>query len=169
MAVVNTKSAALTALDNTPPKQAKSIEMGGRLRELVGTVEVAAADDNNSIYRFARVHSSWRVSSIEVFNDAIASGSSFDCGLYDTAENGGAVASATLFASAVSMTSARSTPTEITYEATAANIDKIAKALWELLGLSADPNKYYDIAMLANTVGTAAGTISLRVRYVDGS
>ena len=166
MGVVNTKATNVTNPDSTPSKANPLHIHAARLYEIVGTVEVAAADSDNSVYRMARVHSSWRISSIEVFNDAITSGSVYDLGLWDTAENGGAVVSQELWASDVTMVSARATPTELTYEATATNIDKIEKRLWELAGLTSDPGKWYDIAFKATTVGSGAGTISLRVRYV---
>ena len=166
MATVNTKATNVTNPDSTPSKANPLHIHGARLYEIVGTVEVAVADDNDSVYRMARVYSSWRLSSIELFNDAIQSGTVYDLGLYDTAENGGAVVSQELFASDVTMVSARSTPTELTYEATPTNIDKIEKRLWELAGLTADPGKWYDIAFKATTVGSGAGTISTRVRYV---
>lgn len=166
MGVVNTKATGVSNPDSTPGKANPLQIAGARLYESVGTVEVAAADSDNSVYRMARVHSGWRVSSIELFNDAITSGSVYDLGLYDTAENGGAVVSQELFASDVTMVSARSTPTEVTYEATVTNIDKVEKLLWELLALSSDPGKWYDIAFTATTVGSGAGTISIRVRYV---
>ena len=166
MAVANTKATNVTNPDSTPSKANPLHIHSARLYEIVGTVEVAAADDDNSVYRMARVHSSWRISSIEVFNDAITSGSVYDLGLWDTAENGGAVVSQELWASDVTMVSARATPTELTYEATATNIDKIEERLWELAGLTSDPGKWYDIAFKATTVGSGAGTISLRVRYV---
>lgn len=166
MAVVNTKSTAVTNADAVPAKPSPLHISDGRVYERVGTVEVAAADTDDSVYRMVRVHSSERVSQIDLFNDAITSGSVYDLGLWDTAENGGAVVSQELWASDVTMVSARATPTELTYEATATNIDKIEKRLWELLALTADPNKYYDIAFKATTVGSGAGTISLRVRVV---
>jgi hypothetical protein len=37
-------------------------------------VEVAAADDDNSVYRFARVHSSWSLRAIWLTNDALTAG-----------------------------------------------------------------------------------------------
>lgn len=166
MAVVNTKATNVTNPDSTPSKANPLHIHLARLYEIVGTVEVAVADSDASVYRMARVYSSWRISSVEVFNDAIQSGAVYDLGLYDIADNAGAVVSQELFASDVTMVTARSTPTELTYEATATNIDKIEKRLWELLGLTSDPGKWYDIAFTASTVGSGAGTISLRVRFV---
>lgn len=166
MAVVNTKSTIITRLDGTPVKPADIRLAHGRVREQVGTVEVAAADDDNSVYRFARVHSSWRISEIGLTNDAITGGTAYHCGIHDTAENGGAAVDADVFATSVDCSSARVDPLDLLFEAL--NIDKIEKPLWEVLGLSADPNKDYDLTMTGATVGSAAGTLSLRVRYVAG-
>ena len=166
MATVNTKATNVTNPDSTPSKANPLHIHLARLYEIVGTVEVAVADSDASVYRMARVYSSWRISSVEVFNDAIQSGAVYDLGLYDIADNAGAVVSQELFASDVTMVSARSTPTELTYEATPTNVDKIEKRLWELLGLTSDPGKWYDIAFTASTVGSGAGTISVRVRFV---
>ena len=170
MAVVNTKSNIITRLDSVPAKLPNAVIAHSRLREAVATVEVAAADDDTSTFRMVRLHSSYRVSAIEVFNDAITNGTSYDVGLYDTNENGGLVVSAGLFASAVDLSSAHAAtgPLDVTYEATATNIDKIEKRLWELAGLTEDPNKDFDLVLTGNTVGTAAGTISVRVRFVAG-
>jgi len=169
MATVNTTATAITNADAQPKSFTPANVAGAYLREAVGTVEVAAADDDGSTYRFARIRSSARMSSISVFNDAITGGTSYDVGLYRTAKDGGAVVSAALFASALDLSSASAVAgTEALTEATVTNIDKIEKPIWQLLGLSADPMIDYDLTLTANTVGTAAGTISVRARYVNG-
>jgi hypothetical protein len=173
MGVANIKSTIVTKLDAVPRGSVPLALAGARLREQVATVEVAAADDNNSVYRFFRVHSSWRVSALLLLNDAIASGTAFDIGVYETAENGGAVVDADLYGSDVSMASARAAtgPVDLTYEAL--NVDQIEKSLWQLLatalGVTADPKREFDICLTADTVGTAAGTISMRLQYVDNT
>ena len=164
MAVVNTKSTAITNRDTKPVELSPDHLVRGVLYEAVGTVEVAAADSDTSVYRFVRLRSSDRLSTLQVACDAITAGTSYDFGLYRTAADGGAVVDADLFASAVDLSSALAF-TDITYEATAANISQVEKRLWELLGLIADPMIEYDVCALANTVGSAAGTISVRARY----
>lgn len=167
MAVANTKSTVITALDNTPPLEVSPFLKGGREYQDVATVEVAAADDDTSVYRLFRIRSSDRISSILLANDVITGGTSFDLGVYQNAANGGAVLSVSLFADAVDLSSAHGF-TDNTYEKTATNIDKVEKRLWELLGLSADPGVSYDICLTANTVGSGAGTISARMNYSKG-
>ena len=160
--MVDTNSTEITAKE--AGKSVSALISGGVLREKVATLEVAAADDDGSTYRFFRVHSSDRVSSFEAASDAITAGTSFDFGLYDTEENGGAVVDADMFASAVDLSSASG----FTNEATA-DIAEVEQTVWERLGLSSDPGKDYDVVALANTVGSAAGTIAARMRYLDGT
>lgn len=164
MAVANTKSTFITNADATPSVLTRPSIAGGKKQCIVGTVEVAAADDDGSVFRFARVPSNAVITSIKVFCDAITSGTSYDCGLYRTANDGGAVVDADAFASAVSLASAITTGTEIRFEA--ADINTIEKRVWEMAGATADTLYDYDICLTANTVGSAAGTISLAVEYV---
>ncbi|MBX3480005.1 MAG: hypothetical protein KF842_06370 [Caulobacter sp.] len=167
MAIANSKSTAIANRDASPRVPSPAHLVRGPLFEAVGTVEIAAADDNGSVYRMARLRSSDRVSQIRVWSDAITGGAAFDLGLYRTADDGGAAVDDDLFASALDFSSAVG-GTDVTYEASASNHDKIEKRLWELLGLSADPQIDYDLAFTADTVGTAAGTVSLRVRFTGG-
>lgn len=162
MAVVNTKATAISNGDATPVVITNRVIARGPVLAACGTVEVAAADDDLSVYRFVRVPSNARIISILRSNDAITGGTSYDIGVYQTALNGGAVVSATLFANVLDL-SAAGAQVEQRYEN--ADIINIEKRLWELLGLTADSQRDYDICMTANTVGTAAGTISMEVRY----
>ncbi|HYE45725.1 MAG TPA: hypothetical protein VEA44_08115 [Caulobacter sp.] len=168
MAIANTKSTAITNRDASPRVPSPAHLVRGPLFEAVGTVEIAATDDDGSVYRMARLRSSDRVSQLTVFNDAITGGTGFDLGLYRTADEGGAAVDDDLFASAISLASASATGTDITFESGATDVAKIEKRIWELLGLSADPQVDYDLAFTGDTVGTAAGTVSLRVRFTGG-
>lgn len=168
MATANTKSTAVSNRDASPRVPSPAHLVRGPLFEAVGTVEVAAADDNGSVYRMARLRSSDRVSQLTVFNDLITGGSGFDLGLYRTADDGGGVVDADLFGSGLDLTVASVAGADYTFESAATDIGKIEKRLWELLGLSADPQVDYDIAFTGVTVGSAAGTVSLRVRFTGG-
>jgi len=168
MAVANTKATVVSNRDASPAKMNPVHLEGGRLREIVGVAEVAAADDDDSVYRLGAVHSSWRISDILIANDAITLGTVYNLGLHETAENGGAAKDDNFFASAVDLSSAAAFRS-LLYEATAANIDKAEMKLWELLGESADPNRFYDVTLTGATVGTAAGTLAARIQYSDGT
>lgn len=167
MAVVNTKSNAITNGDATPRVMNALAIDGGVLREKVGTVEIAAADCDTSVYRMVRVHSSWRISDIKRYNDAITSGTDFDVGLYETAENGGAVKNINCFADAVSLASGVVVGIEDLFEAGGdEGIEDIEKRVWEYAGDTSDPLKFYDLCYTGVAVGSGAGTLTVKVRYI---
>lgn len=170
MAVANTKSTAVSNMDATPRVISSSFISGGQTQAAVGMVEVAAADDNASVYRMVRIPSSARILRLEVLNDAIAGGTSYDLGLYETAHyltdavTAGAAVNDDVFATAIDMTVARSLPLDAMFEVL--DIVDVEKRVWELAGLSADPMRQYDICFTADTVGTGAGTLVLRAEWV---
>lgn len=168
MAVENKKSTLVTNADAKPADLSSPIIAHGRKREQVGVLEVAAADDDGSVFRFGRVWSGARVSKIEYANDAMTGSTAWEVGVHETADNGGAVVDADEFASALDLSSAHAF-TDVTYEAVATEIDKVEQPLWQRIGLTEDPKKWYDITATATTIGSAAGTVALRITYVDGT
>jgi hypothetical protein len=167
MPVENRKSTIVGNADAAPAVLTSPRIAGGHLRAQVATIEVAAADDDTSVYRLFRLPSNAKVTSISVFNDAITGGTSYDIGLYRTAADGGAAVDVDAFASAVDMSSARASagPLNVTFEAQ--NIDKIEQELWQVAAATTDPSIMYDVALTANTVGTGAGTISAIIEYIS--
>lgn len=166
MAVANTKSTHITNADATPAVLTTGASGAGAImREATGTVETLAADDANSVYRLCRIPSNARISSILLGTDAITGATAADVGLYQTAANGGAVVDADFFATDVDISTAATVFTEVMLEATATDIAKCEMPLWQLIGLTADPQRSYDICVTVNDV-TAAGTISMKVKYV---
>ncbi len=165
MGVVNTKATAITNADATPRTANSPYFERGLHLSSVGTVEVAAADSDGSVYRFARVPSGARLTSIVVFCDAITGGTGYDCGGYDVATvNAGALIVDNCYASALDLSSAITTGTQILFQAK--DIINIEKRVWEDLALTVDPFKEIDICLTGDTVGTGAGTISLAVGWV---
>lgn len=176
MAVANTKSNIVTNADAGTASLTSAVIQHGRVREQAATVEVAAADDAASVYRLFRVHSSWRLSQMFIGNDAITGMSTADVGIYDIASvNSGAAIDDDLYATDVDMSNARALA-DVLYEATATDLVNVEKRIWEvlyaksLITTNADPNKWYDICVTANTnEPSGAGTISGLLRYVDGT
>lgn len=165
MAVVNTKSTAITNADSTQPHTpVPSYLAGPALRCSIGLVEVAAADEDGSVYRCVRLPSGAVVLRIEVLNDAITAGTGYDIGLYRTARDGGAAVNDDVFATTIDMSTARTLPFDAMFEVQ--DIDKSEKRLWEHAALTADPFYEYDLCLTADVVGSAAGTIVLRVYWV---
>lgn len=169
MGVVNTKSALVTNADASQQSLAAQLVDGGRLREKIDTIETADGDSIGSTYRFFRVHSSHRVTDLFLDSDDIGTTTIADFGLYNIAANGGAVVDADFFASAVSLKDGAVANTNIVHESGVVDLPNYGKAIWEQLNLAADPKKFYDVAATLTAAADAAGTITLRMRYVDGN
>lgn len=168
MAVVTTKATAVTNADAASQTNNSQKIAGGRLREDVGTLEAVSGDSIGSIYRLARVKSGSRISQVLLSCDAITTCAG-DVGIYDIASvNSGAVVDADFFASAQSLATAL-VNTDVTHESGVFGVENVEKPLWQALGLSADPNKLYDIAVTLTAAAGSAGTVSMKVRYVDGN
>lgn len=174
MAVVTTKSTAVTNGDAFPQTLTPQKIDGGRLRERIGFVEATATDSIGSVYRLMRIKSGDRVSRLLLSCDAITTAAG-NIGIYDiTAVNAGAVVDADFFASAQDL-SAALVNVDVTHEADAADagtgfgLADIEKPLWQALGLATDPGKQYDVAVTLTAAATGAGTVGLKLQYIDGN
>ena len=165
MAVVTTKSGGITNRDSSPKVKINSILTEGLLRENVGTVEVANGDSTGSKYIMFQVPSNARVSQLLVWADDIGTTTAGDVGLYQTTANGGAVVDADFFASALSLNGGALTASDITHESGVFNVDDAEKTLWSALGLTADPNLFYDVVLTLTGDADAAGTFTLKGKY----
>lgn len=163
MAVVNTKSNYVTNADATPMVRSQRSLCGAPVLTAVATLEVASGDDDGSIYRFVRLPSNAVIHSIGIYNDALTSGTDYDLGLYQTAANGGAVVDKDILVDGTSMASARVAALDGLFVTN--DIANIEKKLYELIPLTTDPQRDYDLCLTANTVGSASGTISIKVLY----
>jgi hypothetical protein len=174
MAVVTTKSVAVTNADALPQTLSPQRIDGGRLRERLGVIEAGAADSIGSIYRMVRINSGDRVSRVLLSSDAITTAVG-DIGIYDISSvNAGAVVDADFFASAQALTAAL-VNVDVTHEADPADagagfgLADVEKPLWQALGLATDPGKQYDVAVTLTAAATGAGTVGLKVQYIDGN
>ena len=131
------------------------------------TFEVAAADDDGSVYRvFKNVNPHILVLKVDVTNDAITSGTDYDIGLYETGV-AGTVLDKDVLADGLDLSSANAVGSELS-GLSAVDAANAEKALFELVSESIGALKGgYDIAVTANTVGSAAGTVSLAVWYLE--
>lgn len=133
-----------------------------------------ASDGNGSIYRFCRIPSNAMVLGTSIMNDANTSGTSYKLGVLATAGNGGAVivagSDAIFVPAGTSMASARSIFTALYFPAivgASAAVANVTLRVWELLGLTSDPNAVYDVALTAVTAGSAGGNMALRLSYTQ--
>ena len=162
------KSVQLTNAAASPPVL-NSPQNGGEgiVREVFGHIaSVTASLSITSVIRFVRVPSNARISSVRIQSGAQTAGK-VDVGIYQTAANGGAVVDADLFGSAVDLASAVKS-TEIVDESGELTIAEMGKPLWEVLGLSADPCRDYEVAatVVTTDVTTGTGAVGLTVKYV---
>lgn len=163
--MVDTLSSQITNRDAVPRVLEDSRESKARLMESCATLEAGAADASDSTYRFFSIPSNARVSQVLLSCDDLGTAGAVDVGLYDTTENGSAVVDADLFASAQVLTTAL-TNSDITHESAVFGIEDSEKPIWEALGLSADPNKDYDVVATVTAAPESAGTISMKGRFV---
>lgn len=138
--------------------------VSSKLLSGVALAQVAAADDDTSVYRLCRVKSSWVPFEITVATTAITGGTDYDLGVYriSTGATTGAVVDRDILMDGQTMATASTTLNGMGIVAAG---DR-GKAIWELLGLTADPQLEYDLALTANTVGTAAGTIAVSYSFL---
>lgn len=138
-------------------------EQGTKTFTAVATVAVAAADDDGSVYRvFKNVPASVVPVCICIHNTAMTSSTDWDVGLYET--NTGAVVDKDILADGLDLSSAR---TIATWNNAGLTTLTLSNGTQDLATLSAqtDPYAAYDIALTANTVGSAAGTIRVTATF----
>lgn len=125
---------------------------------------VAAADDNNSIYRMlSNVPGEWIPVHFVVKNDAITGGSDYNLGLFKP--NYGAVIDDNCFADALDMSSASVTKDGLGNVA----ITDWGKKIYEHAGHTVTTKiAAYDIGFTGITNGSGAGTIVLIAFFVQG-
>src|SRR5688572_2357876 len=116
MAVVHLKSTQITNRDASPRLMNNPSVDGGEVRRAVGVVTNSASDSVGSTYRYCRVPSNAVVKAVKLWSAASGATGQIDIGVYQTAENGGAVVDADLFASAVDPGGGALNAVDVTHE-----------------------------------------------------
>lgn len=132
-----------------------------------GIIEVSTSEDAADELRFFRIKSNCVVREVLLSCDAISTSGAIDVGIYRTDDDGGAVVDADFFASAQVVTSAL-TLSNVAHESGVYGIEDRNKPLWEALGLTEDPQVWYDVVGTITTDMGGAGTLVLEATYVDG-
>lgn len=166
MAVVTLKSSAVTDRDASPRELADAAISRGDIKEFVGAVTTNADDSIASIYVMGSIPSNARVSQVLLSCDGDATTGAADIGLYQTTANGGAVVDADVFASAQLLTSALAN-SDVTHESGVYGIEDSEQYLWQVLGLTVDPNIHYDVALTLTAAMDSADDIVLKVRWAE--
>lgn len=141
--------------------------VGGVANEIVAyavTFETAAADDDGSVYRIIKgIPSNLIPFQITICCDAITGGTDWDLGVYKT--DLGAVVDKDILMDGQTLASALTRATGHQLGLGIVNVDKVGATLAQLSGQT-NPDDSYDLALTANTVGSAAGTISVLAEFI---
>lgn len=133
---------------------------------MVATFEVAAADDDGSVYRvFKAVPSNLIPTEISIACDAITGGTDYELGLYKT--DLGAVISKGALMTGQTLATALTRATGHQLGLAAVDIANVKSTLATISGQTT-PDAAYDIAITGDTVGTAAGTVTVIAKFVHG-
>lgn len=152
-----------------------SRQLGSQLFTFRGTFEVAAGDDDASIFRIATLPSEAVIFDVKIATDGLTNGTDWDLGFYNPlsgAGGDGLEVDKDILMDGQTLASAADfgNPTALDGMDNVAIEDQGNKTIWELLGksISAVPRtaqNQYDLALTANTIGTAGGTVAVIVQY----
>ena len=163
MAVVAVKSTLVTNADALPAVLNNPRVDGGFERIEVATVAITSGDTTASTYRMFRVPSNAVVTDLKIYAPDIGTTTIADIGLY--AADGGAVADADFFASALSLKDGALNGVDVLHESAVFSIANSGKELWDALGLTSDPSVFYDVALTLTADADATATVKLIGRY----
>lgn len=169
MSVVTVKSGPISNRDSVPAKLSNSLAARGNVKEFAGTVEVANGDSIGSKYIFGSVPSNARMSSLHLYSDDIGTTTAANFGLYNKTQpdgTAGTVVDADFFKAAQDLASGAIAGSEITHSG-AYDISKAEMMLWQVLGLSEDPQTVYDIVATLTAAADGAGTISVKGKFAE--
>lgn len=140
---------------------------GAETITLVATEEIAAADDDGSVYRlFKSVPANLIPLEITIATDGITAGTDYDLGLYKVGVGGDAV-DADVLMDGQTLASALTRATGHQLGLQTVNIADAGKTLGEL-SAQTDVDLSYDVALTGNTVGTADGTVTVIAVFAQG-
>jgi hypothetical protein len=156
------KSGPVTNLDASPFLRPGSWVHGGNAKHYAGTVETLATDSIGSTYRFLPGRL------------VDAAGHRLRCSAMRSAPPARPISASTSpppkvepswmrTSSPLRAIAAATNGTDITLRPLAAmDISKIEQRIWEVLGLTTDPNLEYDVVATLTAATVAGGTLSLR-------
>lgn len=149
-------------------KLPKSIySVGSEVIAAVATFEIAAADDDLSVYRlFKGIPSNYIPVEITIATDGVTGATDADLGLYKVGI-GGAVVDKDVLMDGQTLASALTRASGHQIGLANVNIADIGKTLGEL-SAQTDIDPSYDIAMTINTIGNATGTVTVVALFAQG-
>lgn len=164
-AVVTVKSSVITNRDATPSVLSNRMLQGGEVKHCRAQAAIANGDSIASKYLFFSIPSNAMVVSVRASAPDIGTTTAGDVGLYKETKDGGAVVDADFFKAAVVLNAGAISKSELVN----GNVITVAlaeKRVWELLGLTADPDLIYDVVLTLTGAADAAGNVELELDYV---
>lgn len=166
MAVVIVKSTGITNRDASPRVIDNPGAWQGSMRGFAGQVTVTSGDSIGSTYILGKVPSNAVLHSLRLTSDDMGTTTTAKFGVYDTTANGGAAVSAALFAATKVLNAGALVSVDILHDALGSNpVTNAEKRLWEILGLSVDPVKDYDIVATLDGACDGTGNMALKCTY----
>lgn len=168
MAVVDRNSTTI-ANNIAEPPVLNGPPRGPRTPRLIRERIASAADDTaNSVYRIFRIPSNCTPTGLWLTAADATTAGAISIGLYQTAENGGAVVDADLFSTIV-LSDGPYNQAAVLFESGEYTQAESFQPLWQTLGLTADPNREYDVcALVTTTFNGGPTTILFEMEYVTG-
>lgn len=160
------KSTWITNATASPVVLTDSNQSASYCKVAKSVATVSATQTSGDIIRLVRVPSNARIDQVLLSTADATTAGAIDIGVYQTDANGGAVVDADLFASALALTGGPFNNSDQTFESGEYTYAESALPLWQVLGLTADSNRDYDICATVTTTGNGMGTtMALAVRY----
>lgn len=164
--MANVNSTWITNAVASPKVFTDANKSTGRVRSAKSAATVSATQASGDTVRMVRVPSNARIDAVLLSTGDATTAGAINIGIWQTVENGGAVVDADLFASALALTGGPFLNSDQTFESTEYTYAESCKPLWEVLGLSTDPGREYDVVCEVSTTGNGMDTtIALEVRY----
>src|ERR1700682_3855904 len=177
MATEIVKSGVLTNRDANPPVPS-DLRGAGRNFQKPALCTPTTGVLLNSQYGFFSLPSNAVIVSALLSCAALGAATAGDIGLWETptvggfsattgwATQAGSIANAKQFLGAATSLVAAQTKTQLAYlNATFMTIAKADQKIWQLLGLTIDPNRDYDVVLTNTTTITAGGAVLLEIEY----
>lgn len=177
MGVVTLKSTAITNRDAVPKVLTDSFISGGGSYQSYGWVFTGSADSAGSAYKLCQVPSNSRLSSLDMLNGALGSGALLDTavwypttvptggGAFLAASVGATLISSSAFTTAIVGNTANTTASQL-ITTTQVGINYQEMPLWQMLGLTSDPEVMFDIGFSLRVATATAGYLGLKATFV---
>ena len=163
----------MAVVDNTLYKNSTNLPIdavavagqGGGVLEIVAKIPMLATDDSGSIYRICEVPSNFIPVGGEITCDALTTLTDADLGLYENAENGGAVIDVDALVDGADLHLALAPGAGLS-PISAVTIANQNAALYTLAGDVSSERQTYVLALTTNANCDAAGSVIVRLKLV---